>query len=151
MVQQLITSLLTLGSFVCSLAAGAFGSYFGRKAALRTACLLNAIACAIQIAATNAAVLYVGRLILGFANGFFVTFSNVYTAEASPTHLRGVMVALFAYWVNIGSLFGAIVGNYSKRRMDKGSYCIPIACLYYTGLTTCAPILGAREPTMASP
>ncbi|OCL06225.1 hypothetical protein AOQ84DRAFT_224041 [Glonium stellatum] len=129
-VQQLITSLLTLGSFVSSLAAGVFGSYFGRKPALWTACLLNAIACAIQIATTNAGVLYLGRLILGFANGFFVTFSNVYTAEASPAHLRGVMVALFAYWVNIGSLFGAIVDNYTKDRMDKGSYRIPIACLY---------------------
>ncbi|XTI89786.1 general substrate transporter [Cenococcum geophilum] len=129
-VQQLIASLLTLGSFVSSLAAGAFGSYFGRKSALWTACLLNAIACAIQIATTNAAVLYVGRLILGFANGFFVTFSNVYNAEASPAHLRGVMVPLFAYWVSIGGLIGAIVDNYTKSRMDKGSYRIPIACLY---------------------
>jgi len=75
-------------------------------------------------------VLYVGRLILGFANGFFVTFSNVYTAEVSPAHLRGVMVALFTYWVTIGGLFGAIVDNYTKSRMDKGSYRIPIACLY---------------------
>lgn len=74
--------------------------------------------------------LYVGRLILGFANGFFVTFSNVYNAEASPAHLRGVMVALFAYWVSIGGLIGAIVDNYTKSRMDKGSYRIPIACLY---------------------
>ena len=74
--------------------------------------------------------LYVGRLILGFANGFFVTFSNVYTAEVSPAHLRGVMVALFTYWVTIGGLFGAIVDNYTKSRMDKGSYRIPIACLY---------------------
>ena len=74
--------------------------------------------------------LYVGRLILGFANGFFVAFANIYNAEASPAHLRGVMVALFLYWVNIGSLIGAIVDNYTKSRMDKGSYRIPIACLY---------------------
>lgn len=49
------------------------------------------------MATTSAGVLYFGRLLLGFANGFFVTFSNVYTAEAAPAHLRGVMVALFAY------------------------------------------------------
>lgn len=40
------------------------------------------------------------------------------------------MVALFAYWVNIGSIFGAVVDNYSKNRADKLSYRIPLACLY---------------------
>lgn len=88
---------MTLGSFLSSLVAGFFSAYLGRKQALWLACGLNAIAVAIQIATTSKGVLYLGRLLLGLANGFFVTFSNVYTAEASPAHLRGVMVALFAY------------------------------------------------------
>lgn len=96
--QQLISSLLTLGSFLSSLVAGVFAHFYGRKVALWTACVLNAIACIIQIASENKGAIYVGRLILGFANGFLVTFSNVYTSEASPAHLRAVMVALFAYW-----------------------------------------------------
>ncbi|KAF2180366.1 general substrate transporter [Zopfia rhizophila CBS 207.26] len=129
-VQQLITSLLTLGSFVSSLVAGLFAAYLGRREGLWAACLLNAIACGIQIGTDSAGVLYLGRLLLGFANGFLVTFSNVYTSEASPAHLRGVMVALFAYWVNIGSMVGAVVVNYTKGRMDKLSYRIPLACLY---------------------
>ncbi|KAL4805907.1 general substrate transporter [Aspergillus unguis] len=129
-VQQLITSLLTLGSFVSSLVAGFFSTYLGRKPALWTACLMNAIACGIQIGAPSAGVLYLGRLLLGFANGFLVTFSNIYTAEASPAHMRGVMVALFAYWVNIGSIMGAAVDNKTKERMDALSYRIPLACLY---------------------
>jgi MFS family permease len=88
---------MTLGSFISSLVAGFFGAYLGRKDGLWLACALNAIAVAIQIATTSKGVLYLGRLLLGLANGFLVTFSNVYTAEASPAHLRGVMVALFAY------------------------------------------------------
>jgi hypothetical protein len=32
--------------------------------------------------------------------------------------------------VNIGSIFGAVVVNYTKNRMDKNSYRIPLACLY---------------------
>lgn len=129
-VQQLITSLLTLGSFLSSLFAGAFATWLGRRQGLWVACALNAVACAIQIATTNKGVLYFGRLLLGFANGFLVTFSNVYTAEASPAHLRGVMVALFAYWVNIGSIVGSVVDNYTATRLDRGSYQIPIGCLY---------------------
>lgn len=110
--------------------AGVFSRFIGRRHALWIACALNAVACAIQIGTTNKGVLYFGRLVLGFANGFLVTFSNVYTAEASPAHLRGIGVALFAYWVNIGSIFGSIVDNYMSDRLDKASYRVPIACLY---------------------
>ncbi|KAF2017480.1 putative transporter [Aaosphaeria arxii CBS 175.79] len=129
-VQQLITSLLTLGSFVSALVAGYFGAFFGRREGLWAACALNAVACAIQIGTDSAGVLYFGRLLLGFANGFLVTFSNVYTSEVAPSHLRGIMVALFAYWVNIGSIVGAVVVNYTKDILTKNSYRIPIGCLY---------------------
>jgi MFS family permease len=129
-VQQLITSLLTLGAFISSLLAGVFSMYLGRKYALWIACLLNFVALAIQIATTDIGVLYLGRLLLGFSNGFLVTFSNVYTAEISPAHLRGVLVALFAWWVNIGAVWGTIVDNYTKGIMGMNSYRIPIACLY---------------------
>ena len=44
--------------------------------------------------------------------------------------MRGVIVALFAYWVNIGSILGAVVDNKTKERMDPLSYRIPLACLY---------------------
>ena len=91
--QQLITSLLTLGSFVSSLVAGVFAHYFGRRVALWVACALSIIACATQIASDNKIAIYIGRLILGLANGFLVTFSSIYTAEAAPAHLRAVMVS----------------------------------------------------------
>lgn len=128
--QQLIGSLLTLGAFLSSLAAGSFAHFFGRKTALWLACLLTAIGCAIQINTTDKAVVYVGRLILGIGNGFLVTFSNIYTAEASPAHLRAVMVALFSEWVNIGSIIGAVVTNATQSRLDKASYQIPIGTLF---------------------
>ncbi|KAF4541144.1 General substrate transporter [Lasiodiplodia theobromae] len=128
--QQLISSLLTLGSFLSSLTAGVFAHFYGRKTALWTACVLNAVACIIQISTENKGAVYVGRLILGFANGFLVTFSNIYTSEASPAHLRAIMVALFAYWVNIGSIVGAAITNAVKNRLDKASYQIPIGTLF---------------------
>ncbi len=132
--QQLITSLLTLGAFISSLVAGVFGAFFGRKTCLWFACILNFAGLSIQIATTDKGVVYLGRLVLGFSNGFLVTFSNIYTSEVAPAHLRGVMVALFAYWVNIGSILGTIVDNYTKDRLDKGSYQIPIGCLYLVPL-----------------
>ncbi|KAJ5759214.1 hypothetical protein N7520_006370 [Penicillium odoratum] len=129
-VQQLITSLLTLGSFASSLVAGFFSAYLGRRHALWLACVVNAVGVGIQIGTTSAGVLYFGRLLLGFANGFLVTFSNIYTSEVAPAHMRGIMVALFSYWVNIGSILGALVDNYTQKRLDRLSYQIPLACLY---------------------
>jgi len=106
--------------------AGAFAHFFGRKFALWLACLLTAVGCAIQIGTTNKGVVYLGRLVLGIGNGFLVTFSNIYTAEAAPAHLRAVMVALFSEWVNIGSIVGACVTNATQVRLDKSSYQIPL-------------------------
>ena len=83
-----------------------------------------------MITTTNTNVLYFGRLVLGISNGFLVTFSNIYTSEAAPAHLRGVIVALFAWWVNIGSIIGAVIVNYTRVWLDKRSYQIPIGCLF---------------------
>ncbi|KAK3361814.1 general substrate transporter [Lasiosphaeria ovina] len=124
--QQLIGSFLTLGAFLSSIFAGAFAHFFGRKPALWIACLLTAVGAAIQIGTDSQAAVVVGRLVLGIGNGFLVTFSNIYSAEASPAHLRAVMVALFSEWVNIGSITGAAVTNATSKVLDKSSYQIPL-------------------------
>ncbi|KZM25607.1 substrate-specific transmembrane transporter [Ascochyta rabiei] len=129
-VQQLMTSLMNLGSFISAISAGYFSGFFGRKTGLWLACALNAVAVAVQLGSTSTSALYVGRLILGLANGYLTTFSTVYATEAAPAHLRGVLVALFAYYVNFGSIIGSLIDNYTKHYLDKRSYRIPLACLY---------------------
>jgi MFS family permease len=69
---------------------------------------------------------YLGRLVLGIGNGFLVTFSNIYCAEAAPAHLRAVLVALFSEWVNIGSIVGAAVTNATSKDLERESYQIPL-------------------------
>jgi hypothetical protein len=54
----------------------------------------------------------------------------VYTTEVAPPHLRGVLVSFFGFWVNIGSLLGAIADNYTKERLSKLAYQIPLASLF---------------------
>jgi len=55
---------------------------FGSKPAICVAIAISTVACAIQIASTTLGRLYTGRIILRLANGV-ITFSNVYTVEAS--------------------------------------------------------------------
>jgi MFS family permease len=65
-VQQLISSLMTIGTFVGSLAVGPFSARFGRRYGLWAASGINAVATAVMIGTTNLGALYFSRLILGW-------------------------------------------------------------------------------------
>ena len=64
-VQQLISSLMTIGTFVGSLLVGPFSVKLGRKHGLWAASLLNAVATAIMLGTTSVGALYFARLLLG--------------------------------------------------------------------------------------
>ncbi|CAG8961484.1 hypothetical protein HYFRA_00013937 [Hymenoscyphus fraxineus] len=128
--QQLIASLMTLGALLSSLLAGLFGRYFGRRTGIWVGVLLNLTGITIQISTRSKGVLYLGRLVLGASNGFLTTFSNIYTSEISPAHLRGVMVGFFAFWVNVGSIVGAVVNYYFSTVLDKRCFLVPLGLLY---------------------
>ncbi|KAI1472195.1 general substrate transporter [Daldinia caldariorum] len=87
-------------------------------------------ACAAQIAATSAAVLCVGRALMGASNAFFITFSNAYIVECAPPRLRAVCSAMFSATINIGTILGAVVDERTSHIMGKLSYQIPLACLF---------------------
>ena len=77
-VQQLISSLMVLGAFVGSLGAGPTAVKMGRKQCLWIACLLCSAGNGIMLGTTTLAGLYTGRILIGLANGFFITFSQLY-------------------------------------------------------------------------
>ena len=69
-VQRLISSLMTIGTFVSSLLVGPFSSKFGRKMGLWTAAILNYVATAIMLGTTSLGALYFARLLLGLSVGW---------------------------------------------------------------------------------
>jgi MFS family permease len=77
-VQQLISSLMTIGTFVGSLLVGPFSSKFGRKQGLWAASLINFVATAIMIGTTNIGALYFARFILGKLQLSFVDGWTLY-------------------------------------------------------------------------
>jgi len=101
-----MNSLLNLGSCVSAIIAGAFGAYFGRRKGLWLACVICLAAVSVQISSTSNAGLYVGRLLLGFANAFFVVFSTVYCSEVAPAHLRELVIRTFRPWLNTNNCQG---------------------------------------------
>src|SRR5580704_6785421 len=130
-VQQLIASLLTVGSIIGCLTTGIFAQKLGRRPALWLGCLISMIANGIQVGSTNLAGLYAGRIVLGFSNAYFIIFSNVFISEISPHHLRAVLISFFGFWVSIGTILGNVVDFLTKGILSKLAYRIPIACNYF--------------------
>jgi len=130
-VQQLIASLLTVGSIVGCLTTGIFASKFGRRPALWFGCVIAAIANGVQAGTTTLGGLYAGRIILGFSNAYFIIFSNVFISEIAPHHLRAILISFFGFWVSIGTILGNVVDFLTKGMTSKLSYRIPIACNYF--------------------
>ena len=128
--QQLISSFLNVGTIVGVLLAGPFAHRFGRKPAIWVAAVVSMVACGVQVGVNNLAGLYAGRILLGLGNGFFILFSNTYTVEVSPARSRAILASFFGFWVNIGSILGAVADNYSKNLKTKLAYQIPLAALF---------------------
>ncbi|KAI0017855.1 MFS transporter [Xylariomycetidae sp. FL0641] len=129
-VQQLVSSLMTVGTFASSLLVGPFSSVFGRKAGLWVAACLNFAATGIMLGTTSLAALYVARLLLGFSVGWFLTFSQLYVHEVAPAHLRSVAFAVYQCQLSIGSIVGASVDYGTKGIADRRAYQIPLAVFF---------------------
>ncbi|SPO01674.1 related to monosaccharide transporter [Cephalotrichum gorgonifer] len=130
-VQQLISSLMTIGTFLGSLLVGPFSSKFGRKMGLWTASLINMISTAIMIGTTNLGALYFARFILGISVGWFLTFAQVYVNEVAPAHLRGIAFAVYQMQLSTGSIVGAAVDYGTRLMPGKEAYRIPLAVFFF--------------------
>ncbi|KAE8843850.1 hypothetical protein HRS9122_04953 [Pyrenophora teres f. teres] len=128
--QQLISSLMTLGAFLSSATAGVPSTRYGRRVCLAAACVTCFIANVLMMATEHIAALYTGRLVIGLANGYFMTFSQLYLQESSTAELRGIFLTGFNFFVSFGTLIGTIVDWATAKRPDKSAYLIPLGLIY---------------------
>ncbi len=128
--QQLISSFLNVGTIAGVVLTAIWARYYGRRSAIWVGSLISFAAAGLQVGTSSLTGLYFGRILVGVSNGFYITSANVYTAEASPAHLRGAIVAFFGIWASTGSILGAVANNFSNELGNKLSYQIPLASLF---------------------
>ncbi|KAF2250952.1 general substrate transporter [Trematosphaeria pertusa] len=128
--QQLISSLMTLGAFVSSSSAGIFATWLGRRHCLWMASLLCCVSNLVMMLTTNLSGIYAGRFLIGIANGWYMTFAQLYIQESTPARYRGMMISVFQSWTSIGSLVGTVVDNATHSIPGKDSYLIPLGIIY---------------------
>lgn len=121
---------MTLGAVIASACAGPIAWKLGRRWCLWLACLGCGVSNAIMMGTQSIGVLYLGRLLLGLANGILMTFSQLYIQETAPARYRGLALAAFQFWTSAGSLVGTVVDNFTAKLPGRQAYIVSLAPIY---------------------
>lgn len=113
---------MTLGAFISSGFAGVAANKFGRRQCLWIACVTCCVANIIMMTTTHIGALYVGRLVIGLANGYFMTFSQLYIQESSTAEYRGLFLTGFQFFTSFVSSSAKLCivnSNFGEGYLDR--------------------------------
>ncbi|TRX96134.1 hypothetical protein FHL15_002858 [Xylaria flabelliformis] len=123
----LITSVLSLGTFIGALAAGDFADCIGRRTTVLMSCVVFLIGVVFQVASAGLPLLVFGRIIAGLGVGGVSSTLILYMSESAPRKVRGAIVSGYQFCITIGLLLASAIDYATQSRNDSGSYRIPIA------------------------
>jgi MFS transporter, SP family, galactose:H+ symporter len=106
---EVIVSGVLAGAAAGALLGGRLADIFGRRTLLIITALIFAAGAVLCAAAPSAAILIVGRIIVGFGIGLSSSTVPVYISEVSPADARGWTVSLFQLAITIGILLAYVV------------------------------------------
>ncbi|KAJ7979455.1 Sugar transport protein [Quillaja saponaria] len=116
---QLFTSSLYLAALTATMFASISTRKLGRRITMLIAGIFFIVGTILNAAASNLAMLIVGRLLLGCGVGFANQAVPVFLSEIAPTRIRGALNILFQLNVTIGILFANII-NYFTAQIKGG-------------------------------
>jgi sugar porter (SP) family MFS transporter len=135
---QVVTSWVTLGALLGSLAGGALSDFIGRKRTMLLAGALFTLGAIIQWAAPDALVLVAGRLVIGVGVGVAAVSAPLYAAELAPASLRGRFVSGYQLAITIGIFLAYLVNGAlsasANWRLMLGAAAVPGAALFLIAL-----------------
>lgn len=96
-----IVSTLQAGAFFGALGAFWLADKYGRRTALLGAGLVAMVGTIMQaVSLGKLPVMYVGRLITGFAVGAASMLNPLYTSENAPRAIRGALTGMYQFFVS---------------------------------------------------
>lgn len=144
--RALVTAMLSLGTFVGAVLAPLVSDTYGRKFAI---VVLSGLLCnagnIIQVAASDIALLCIGRVVCGIAVGILSASVPLYQAEASPKWVRGSIVYTYQWAITWGLLIALAVCQGTRKFNNSGSYRIPIALQFLWATILCIGMLFLPE------
>ncbi|PLW35160.1 hypothetical protein PCASD_11245 [Puccinia coronata f. sp. avenae] len=134
---SLVTSILSVGTFVGALLAYPIGDRFGRKIGIMIACVIFSVGVALQTASTTIPLFVVGRVFAGLGVGVASCLVPMYQSECAPKWIRGGVVACYQWAITIGLLVASIAVNGTKDFDNATSYRIPIGIQFVWAAILC--------------
>ena len=135
---QVVTSWVTLGALLESLAGGELADRLGRKRTVLIAGALFALGAAVQYFTPNAAILVVARLVIGAGVDVAAVAAPLYAAELAPAPLRGRFVSGYQMAITIGIFLAYLVTGLLAAETDwrlmLGAAAVPGLALFIVGL-----------------
>ncbi|KAI0540126.1 general substrate transporter [Xylaria digitata] len=125
--KAIITSVLSLGTFVGALAAGDFADGAGRRTTILGSCVVFLVGVVLQVASSGLPLLVVGRVIAGLGVGGVSAILILYMSEIAPHKVRGVIVSGYQFCITVGLLLASTIDYATQNREDSSSYRIPIS------------------------
>ncbi|KAB8269052.1 general substrate transporter [Aspergillus minisclerotigenes] len=125
--KSLMTSILSLGTFLGAIVAGDLADLWGRRITILIGCAIFSCGVILQISSSGQlALMTIGRLVAGLGVGFESSVIILYMSEVSPRKIRGAIVSAYQFSITIGLLVANCVVYATQGRNDTGSYRIPI-------------------------
>lgn len=106
---EVVTSWVTLGALIGSLAGGWLADHYGRRRAVLIAGVLFIAGALLQALAPHVAVLVLGRLVVGFGVGVAAVAAPLYGSELAPAAHRGRFVSAYQLAITIGIFLAYLI------------------------------------------
>lgn len=123
---SLVTSILSLGTFLGALLAYPFGDYLGRRWGVIASCGVFSIGVALQTASTTIPAFAVGRVFAGLGVGLTSCLVPLYQSECAPKWIRGAVVACYQWALAFGLFSAAVMVRLTRDIENANCYRIPI-------------------------
>eukprot|EP00123_Amoebidium_parasiticum_P007658 comp18260_c1_seq1/m.19254 comp18260_c1_seq1/g.19254 ORF comp18260_c1_seq1/g.19254 comp18260_c1_seq1/m.19254 type:complete len:344 (-) comp18260_c1_seq1:658-1689(-) len=117
--QGWITSLFSVGCFIGALPSGTMADKVGRKKTLMLNAVVFIVGATMQAACHSVTVMYIGRLVGGFAIGVLSNVVTMYQSEMAPEHVRGILVTMQQLCITFGIVLAAAM-NVGLRHWGEG-------------------------------
>lgn len=118
---QVVTSWVTLGALAGSLVGGALSDWLGRKRTMMLAGALFTFGAFVQWWAPDAAILVVGRFVVGVGVGVAAVAAPLYAAELAPASLRGRFISSYQLAITLGIFLAYLVNARLVDVQESGS------------------------------